>query len=294
MENRVRKPPVDLNELKEKEEGFGADQEGRVLKRVVREKPEKRSLSYMRDEREESSERSSKLRLGGREGKRRGGGSPGRGLKGISFINVGLAILVTMGLCTFLFATKGNANTLLGNQRVLETRVNGISAVGTNNSERIDNIIENYATKSSLSGYATTGSLSGYATTSSLGSYATKSELNTAVANLTTDSFWLAGTSGNYTFHVDSRPGKYMARISLIYPTPYSLNVTTLEEAYGSFSGNWTGQEFVPEFNGLLEVVSASYYTGSFNITLVEYTGIVGNFTAPGTYTISMDLLSSL
>lgn len=284
MQNREHRPPVDLSELEPEE-----DQKGAAPKRL-RAVPKKGKLSYMSEGGVGGSRLSLSRRREKGEGRRFGGGT----VKGISFLSVGLAILISLTACTFIFATKGNANTLLSNQKLLENKVGGVSTIVSNQTERIDNIINNYATKDELGGYARTSTLSAYATTGQLGSYATKTELNTAVSNLSTDSYWLTGTTGNYTFHVDSRPGIYTAKVSLLYSTPYSLNTTSLNETYEAFGGNWTGQDFIPELVSMDRVKSASFYTGSFNVTEIEYVGSVGNFTAPGNYTIAVILLPSL
>jgi len=265
MELKQHRPPVDIEEIE------GGSKSG---KKELHKK-EKGKLTYA------SPAGGGKLSLD------RGSRGPGKLGGSSNFILVGLAVLISLVLCVFIFSTKGDARVLVSNQKYLDTRIDVVEGNISTGNTRIDNIIANYATIASLGNYATTGSLSGYAT---------KSQLEEAISNMEDSSYvYLTGSSGNYTLYVDSRPGTYTARISLIYTVPYSLNATTLEDSYKEFSGNWTGQAFVPGFglNGTTyEVVSSSYYLGAFNITEGGWNGPIGVFSAPGTYDIGAEIMS--
>ena len=265
MQTREHRPPVDLTQETGSKESS---------KKVVHQKGK---LRYAGNEGGESG--GGKLNLGASRGGRfRGLG----GGKAHSFTMTALAVGISLLLAFLLFTPKSSATTLLANQRYLEGRVNAANANLTQANARIDNIISSlssiYATKAFV--------LDNSVTLETLAGYATLAQLDEATSSV--EGYWLV----NSTLYAKSRPGTYMARISLIYPTPYGLNASSLEEALGYFAGNWTGQNFVPEFGPTYEVVGAFYYTGAFNITESEWSGSIGNFSAPETYMVGAELIA--
>jgi len=279
MQSRQRKPPIEIEELIKEENGQEKGQGGKSLKKLVRPKAEKRALSYNQE-----------------GGRRRGGSSRFRGSEGLlsnrNVILVALSVILTIALSLFIFSRRSDAEVLLSNQQILQTTQTSQGVQIDEANGRIDNIVENYATTQALS-----SAIAGIG----LSSYATINQLNNAIANIPRDKLscygYLTGSSGNYTLNVEASPGTYMAKISLVYTTPYSLNVTAMDGAYGAFGGNWTGKKFVPEFsiNGTtLEVVSSSFYTGSFTVAVNSWSGLLGSFVAPSGYSILVDVMPIL
>jgi hypothetical protein len=263
MQTREHRPPVDLTQETGSKESS---------KKTVHQKGK---LRYAGNE-GGGDGGGGKLNLG-----TRGGGGRFRGLgggKAHSFTMTALAVGISLLLAFLLFTPKSSATTLLANQRYLEGRVNAANANLTQANARIDNIISSYATKAFV--------LDNSVTLETLEGYVTLAQLNEATSDM--EGYWLV----NSTLYAKSRPGTYMARISLIYPTPYGLNATSPEEASDYFAGNWTGQDFVPEFGPTYEVVGAFYYTGAFNITESEWSGSIGNFSAPETYIVGAELIA--
>jgi len=128
VNNRIKKPPVNISELKEGE---------------PKEEAKKGPLNYVEN--------------------KTSAGTPKSKLNLTQLIlAVGLSIVLFFVISQFTLTSKGDAMTLLDNQKLLESKVSGVEKSIGDETGRIDNIINTqagYATKSELSGLATQGAL---------------------------------------------------------------------------------------------------------------------------------------
>lgn len=214
---------------------------------------------------------------------------------------VGLSIVLSFVIAQFTLTSKGDAITLLENQRLLESRVGGVETDIDTESGRIDNVINaqaGYATRSELAGLATTGALdtlrnlvTGYGSSiTSLGSQYTNLDnrvkaleeaINGTAPIVGGGSFdyRLTHTSvmGNYTLSVrPSKSGEFRLRITLgaygfssgfsnytsanvkeYYTPPFSLQ-----------AGEWTSRNLPPAVGILLS---------SYRIIYVEALPVIGS-----------------
>lgn len=190
--------------------------------------------------------------------------------KGKIFTFLALAVLISLTLSLLIFTLKRDGNTLLVNQMILEESVSAVVTTQETDTGRIDNIIANYATKVDLE------------------------------ALFTPSLYWYLEEEleGYRLYAMASRTGTYVAEVTLIYPTPYSLGTSNLSNAYKYFSGNWTGRDFIPEFvwdESTWKVKSASFYTSSFQLEAgTEWDSSVGTFSATNSYVISAEVMPAV
>lgn len=272
--DKVIRPPVDIEKLGVNQDGEQVEEEvgggrkgGRKLSR--KDPSGKRGLSYLKP----------------RDRSQGGGGGLVNLLttKNVAIIALSVILAIVIGL--FVFARQGDALILVKNDQALNEELGKVKTTQDSDTKRIDNIIANYATTQSVS--TAIGSLD-------LGGFVTSEELDTAIGNVDVSSNcygYLTEAAGTYTLHVEANPGVYMARVSLLYPIPHSLGASNISEAYGIFSSNWTGRAFVPEFDGTLKVVSASFYTSTFEVVGGTWSGALGTFTASGSYKVGVGVL---
>jgi len=210
-------------------------------------------------------------------------------------LSVGLSVMVLFILSTFMFLGKKDGLTLLDNQKLLEEKVESISSRISENSNRIDNIIGAYATRSEVdtlkgevdatkSEFDTLKSevdtLPGEVDTK-LGSFKDefRGEIEALLAEWeeekktpsSTLDYYLTEDKTGYYLHIESsRDGAFIGRVVMIYTSPpivgeagYSIN-DAMKAYYGDYS-----EDTIPTIrfkDGKWEVIQVSFYTDSFKL----------------------------
>ena len=148
MERGMKKPPIDISELRKEESGEG-------------EEPKQGSLSYVENGRPKR-------------------GNPGGDLKKFNLpqilISAVISLLLILVMSSMFSASKKDALVLVENQKELEDRIIALDEKYSGGFGRLDTVINTmgeYAKRSELVNYATTDSVS----TPDLSSYITKDEL---------------------------------------------------------------------------------------------------------------------
>lgn len=283
MEHKSGKPPIELEEMEPSDDGTKEVPEVTTkTRKTTREAPSKGLLSYMG--------RGSGSGGGPKFGRFSGGGGT---FSKQNLILIGLAVLLAFTISLFVFTRQSDSETLLDNQKILQSSINTQKG-------RIDTILaSSYLTSDALN-----TALLGYAKDTdipNLANYITNTELTGIINKLPTHNLtsyaYLTKSSDIYYLHMEANPGTYIAEISLTYPTPYTLDATSLEDAYSEFGSTWTGRNFFPYFasNGTIwKVVRASFCSNAFDTTGEIYSTSLGSFNAPGSYTVSVEVLPSV
>ena len=241
---RQKKPPIDIREFNKKETP----------------EPKPGPLSYV----------SSEVPKG------KGGGKPNYLQIALS---VSLSVMVLFILSTFMFLGKKDGLTLLDKQKFLEEKVESISSRISENSNRIDNIIGAYATRSEVDTLKGEVDASKSEVDTKLSSFKDefRGEIEALLAEWeeekktpsSTLDYYLTEDKTGYYLHIESsRDGAFIGRVVMIPDKPVIVEKNSINEAIQDYYNEYD-EDTIPTIrfkDGKWEVIQVSFYTDSFKL----------------------------